>query len=203
MPADLDRPRDGDITELLAAWRAGNPGAVDALFPLVYRELRVMARRQLGYDARQATLGPTALVHEAYLKLVDHTQANVQDRHHFFAVAARAMRQILVDYVRNRRAHKRGGGQVGQLDTDSVPVDAQVFELLAIDRALTRLEALDERLGRLVELRVFGGLSVEEAAGALGISERTVKRDWQKARAFLFHELSPRQPESEQSGGTT
>jgi RNA polymerase sigma factor (TIGR02999 family) len=136
-------------------------------------------------------MGATALVHEAYLKLVDHTQANVQDRHHFFAVAARAMRQILVDYVRNRRARKRGGGHVGPLDTDSVPIDAQVFELLAIDRALTRLEALDERLGRLVELRVFGGLSVEEAADALGISERTVKRDWHKARAFLFHELSP------------
>jgi RNA polymerase sigma factor (TIGR02999 family) len=191
MPADFERPHDGDITELLAAWRAGRPGAVDTLFPLVYRELRAMARRQLGANAGQATLGPTALVHEAYLKLVDHTQANVQDRHHFFAVAARAMRQILVDYVRNRRARKRGGGQVGPLDTDSVPVDAQVFELLAIDRALTRLEALDERLARLVELRVFAGLSVEEAAEALGISERTVKRDWQKARAFLFHELRP------------
>jgi RNA polymerase sigma factor (TIGR02999 family) len=92
--------------------------------------------------------------------------------------------------VRTRRARKRGGGQVGHLETDSVPVDAQVFELLAIDRALTRLETLDERLGRLVELRVFGGVSVEEAAAALGVSERTVKRDWQKARAFLFHELS-------------
>jgi RNA polymerase sigma factor (TIGR02999 family) len=190
MPADIERPHDGEITELLAAWRDGRPGAVDALFPLVYRELRVMARRQLGHNAGQATLGPTALVHEAYLKLVDHTQAQVQDRHHFFAVAARAMRQILVDYVRTRRARKRGGGQVGHLETDSVPVDAQVFELLAIDRALTRLETLDERLGRLVELRVFGGVSVEEAAAALGVSERTVKRDWQKARAFLFHELS-------------
>jgi RNA polymerase sigma factor (TIGR02999 family) len=191
MPADLDRPRDGDITGLLAAWRAGDPGAVDALFPLVYRELRGIARRQLGRDAGQATLGATALVHEAYLKLVDHTQANVQDRHHFFAVAARAMRQILVDYVRRRRASKRGGGQVEALDTDGVPVDAQVFELLAIDRALTRLETIDARLGQLVELRVFAGLSVSEAADAMGVSERTVKRDWQKARAFLFHELSP------------
>lgn len=191
MPGDLARPPDGAITELLAAWRAGDPGAVDALFPLVYRELRGIARRQLGPAAGQSTLGPTALVHEAYLKLVDHTQANVQDRHHFFAVAARAMRQILVDYVRRRRARKRGGGNVSPLETDGVPVDAQVFELLAIDRALTRLETMDPRLGQLVELRVFGGLSVIEAADAMGISERTVKRDWQKARAFLFHELTP------------
>jgi RNA polymerase sigma factor (TIGR02999 family) len=191
MPADLDRTPDGDITQLLAAWRAGDPGAVDALFPLVYRELRGIARRQLGRDANQATLGPTALVHEAYLKLVDHTQAQVQDRHHFFAVAARAMRQILVDHVRRRRARKRGGGQVARLETDGVPVDAQVFELLAIDRALTRLEGLDPRLGQLVELRVFAGLSTVEAAEAMGISERTVKRDWQKARAFLFQELAP------------
>jgi RNA polymerase sigma factor (TIGR02999 family) len=196
MPADLDRPRDGAITELLAAWRAGDPGAVDSLFPLVYRELRGIARRQLGPSAGQATLGATALVHEAYLKLVDHTQANVQDRHHFFAVAAKAMRQILVDYVRRKRAQKRGAGQVDRLETDGVAVDAHVFELVAIDRALSRLEALDPRLVQLVELRVFAGLSVVEAAEAMSISERTVKRDWQKARAFLCHELAASQEPS-------
>lgn len=196
MSVDLGQPGERDVTELLAAWRAGDAGAVDALFPLVYAELRRIAGRQVGRSIGQATVGATALVHEAYIKLVDHTRAQVQDRHHFFAVAAKAMRQILVDYVRRRGARKRGGNRIERLDTDGVSVDAQVFELLAIDRALARLESIDARLGELVELRVFAGLSVPEAADAMGLSERTVKRDWQKARAFLVHELAPSTPQS-------
>src|SRR2546425_322834 len=136
-------------------------------------------------------LNTTTLIHEAYLKFVDQSQVEVQDRHHFFAMAAKAMRHILVDEARRRGAQKRGGrvDAVPLEDGATAAVDRSP-DLVAVDRALERLEAADPRLGRIVELRFFGGLSVEETAGALDLSPRTVKRDWQKARAFLYHELA-------------
>jgi RNA polymerase sigma factor (TIGR02999 family) len=173
--------------------RGGEPDAFHALFPLVYRELRVMAHRQLVKGRPDQLLDTTGLVHEAYLKLVDQTQSTWQDRRHFFAVAATAMRQVIIDAARRRRAQKRGGHvETSVLDEARVGLDGRAEEILAIDEALGRLAELNERLVRVVELRFFGGLSVEEAAQVLDVTERTVKRDWRKARAFLYHQLSGR-----------
>jgi RNA polymerase sigma factor (TIGR02999 family) len=178
------------ITQLLGRLRDGEREALDDLFPLVYQELHGMAHRQLAYRRPGQTIDTTALVHEAYLKLVDQRAAQWQDRNHFFAVAARTMRHILVDYARRRNAQKRGGGQRPiLLDDNDVAVDARAMELLALDDALKHLATLNERLSQVVELRFFGGLSVAETAQVLDISERTVKRDWRKARAFLYHTL--------------
>lgn len=176
----------GDITELLTALRDGDRTALDRLFPLVYAELHDRAHRQLARRRPGDTLSTTALVHEVYLKLTDSAHQSYQDRVHFFAVASRAMRQILVDYARRMTAAKRGGGLAVSLDPDQLGNPGRAEELLALDEALARLEGLDERLARNVEMRFFGGLSVEETAEALGVSPRTVKRDWRKARAFLF-----------------
>ncbi|MBV8201718.1 MAG: sigma-70 family RNA polymerase sigma factor [Acidobacteria bacterium] len=177
-----------DVTQLLAAARGGDPGALDRLFELVYHELRHLARAQLG--AGGETLRATALVHEAYLKIVQGQGATPQDRSHFFAIAARAMRQILVDHSRRRQAQKRGAGVSPEvLDEGKIGAGARQEEILAVDAALTHLERLDARLARLVELRFYAGLSVEETAGALAVSERTVKREWRRARAFLYREL--------------
>lgn len=188
-PVDRDDHLSASITQLLVDWRAGQPDAFNRLLPLVYDELRVIARRQRRRSSSNETLNTTALVHEAYLKLVDHTRLRLNDRVHFFAVAARAMRQILVDHARRRVAQKRGGGHAVALG-DAAALNADCSNVLAIDLALSRLEAFDVRLGQLIELRVFGGLSVDEAADVLAVSPRTVKRDWQKARAFLARELS-------------
>lgn len=177
----------GEITRLLIAWRDGSPGAHGELFPLVYDELRNLARGQLHRRPAGETLRPTALVHEAYLKLVDQTRVRVNDREHFFALAAKAMRQILVDHARRRSAQKRGGGAVRTtLNENETPVELKSAEMLALDDALSRLESLEPRLAQVVELRFFGGLTVEEVGGALDLSSRTVKRDWRKARAFLY-----------------
>lgn len=172
--------------------RNGDDTAMDRLFPLVYREFHDRAHRQLVQRRPGDTLSTTALVHEAYLKLVDASNRSYRDRVHFFAVASRAMRQILVDYARRSAAHKRGGGRVVTLEPDAIGNPDRAEELVALDEALERLERLDPRLVRTVELRFFGGLSVEETADALGVSPRTVKRDWQKARAFLFHAIQSR-----------
>jgi RNA polymerase sigma factor (TIGR02999 family) len=167
--------------------------AVDALMPVVYAELRVLAHHQLGRIRPDATLGTTALVHEAYVKLVDQSRATIRDRKHFFTVAALAMRQIVVDYARRCAAQKRGGGAahalIEEFDGSAVPVEAQASALVALDDALTRLSHLDERLARVVELRFFGGLSVEDVAETLEVSTATVKRDTRTARAFLVREL--------------
>ena len=179
----------GEITGLLAALRDGDRTALDRLFPLVYRELHDRAHRQLARRRPGDTLSTTALVHEAYLKLTDSAHQTYADRVHFFAVASRAMRQILVDYARRMTAAKRGGGLAVSFDPDQLGDPGRAEELVALDEALTRLEGLDERLARTVEMRFFGGLSVEEAADALGVSPRTVKRDWRKARAFLFEAI--------------
>lgn len=184
---------DDGVTELLAAWRAGDRGAVNRLMPLVYDELRRIARRHSGGPDR--TLRTTALAHEAYLKLAAHSRLAVQDRQHFFAIAAKAMRQLVVDHARRRTAGKRGGdAPVLTLEDFEIPVNDRACEMLALDEALERLSALDETLSRIVELRFFAGLSVEEIATALDCSTRTVKRDWRKARAFLHRELASKNP---------
>lgn len=179
-----------DITGLLVAWRAGDEAAFDRLFPLVYDELRSIAHRQLGRERSDHTLGTTALVHEAYLKLVDQTRARLTDRAHFYAVAARAMRRILVDYARRHRALKRGGpaGQIS-LDDSGLPADQRADTLVALDEALTRLADVDPRVSQVVECRFFGGLTEEETAEALAVTARTVRRDWVKAKGWLRREL--------------
>ncbi len=176
-----------EITGLLAAARGGDRSALDRLFPLVYAHLRERAHGQLRRLRPGETLSTTALVHEAYLKLVDASRQEFHDRQHFFAVASRAMRQILVDYARRARAGKRGAGQApAALELDHLPDPGRAEELVALDEALVELERLDPRLARIVELRFFGGLSVEETGEALELSPRTVKRDWRKARAVLY-----------------
>jgi RNA polymerase sigma factor (TIGR02999 family) len=158
----------------------------------VYQELHALAHRQLNRGPRDGTLSTTTLVHEAYLKLGDHERLELHDRGHFFALAARAMRQIVLDGARRHAADKRGGGlRRIELEDGKIACEERATEILALDGALEKLEALDPRLAAVVELRFYGGLSVEEAAEALGSSPRTIKRDWQKARAFLFRELTP------------
>lgn len=181
-----------EATALLLELRSGDAAAADVLFPLLYDELREIAHRQLRRERSSHTLSTTALVHEAYERLVDHTRTGWEDRAHFCAVAARAMRHVLVDYARRRSALKRGGGQRPlPLDEGRVAVDEQAELLLSLDQALDRLGALSERLGRVVEMRYFGGMTEEETAEALGVSVRTVRRDWVKAKAWLFRELYP------------
>jgi RNA polymerase sigma factor (TIGR02999 family) len=181
---------EATITQLLAAWRHGNRDAIHQLMPLVYQDLRAIARRQFG-GRKDGTLQTTALVHEAYLKLAKHSHLSVQDRHHFFALAAKAMRQLVVDHARKRLADKRGGQvPVVTLDDVNVAVMSRAAEIVALDDALDRLEQLDESLAKIVELRFFAGLSVEETANVVGCSPRTVKREWRKARAILHAELA-------------
>jgi len=191
-------PTPGEVTQLLAAVRQGDRSAMDRLMTLVYDELRAVARRQLRRLRLGQTLDTTVLVHEAYLRLVDQAGASWQDRAHFLSVAGVAMRHILVDAARRRVAKKRGGEGVrislDELGPDQGGTDAsrQAVEILDLDEALTSLAARNERLSRLVELRFFAGLTEEETAQTLGISERTVRRDWLKARAILFHTLRGR-----------
>ncbi len=181
---------DADITGLLLAWRAGDAGAPDRLFPLVYDELRRIAHQQLGRERSGHTLDTTALVHEAYLKLVDQTRVEWADRSHFFAVASQAMRRILVDYARRYRTEKRGGAPRRVSLTDAMLVAEQRADtLLALDEALRELAGLDKRLSQVVECRFFGGLTEEETAEALGITARTVRRDWTKAKGWLHRAL--------------
>lgn len=180
----------GDVTDLLVAYREGDREAFEQLVPLVYHDLRRIAHRQLARRRPGATLDTTALVHETYLKLVDQARVSVSDRAHFFALAARAMRQVIVDYARQRSAAKRGGGKVAvTLDRIQVPVAEQADLMLAIDQALSRLTDLNERLTRVFECRFFVGLSEEETAEALDLSLRTVQRDWMKSKAWLRTEL--------------
>jgi RNA polymerase sigma factor (TIGR02999 family) len=180
-----------DLTELLLAWSGGDEGALAALAPLVEAELRRIARRHLARERRRDTLQTTALVNEAYLRLIDQTRMRWQNRAHFFAIAAQAMRRILVSAARARCAEKRGGraGAISLEETGEVPVD-RAAELVALDEALQTLAELDPRRARVVDLRYFGGLSVQEAAEVLGVSAETVMRDWKRARAWLATELA-------------
>ena len=184
-----------DITSLLAAVGEGDQAAFDRLFSRVYAELRRLASRQLQASPPQQTLATTALVHEAYLKLSADARWSTRDRSHFFALAARAMRQILIDHARRRTRQKRGGvGAPLSLDMAEIPVLDRAEELLALDEALERLAAVDPELARLVEWRFFAGLSVEEIASTLEVSDRTVKRQWRVARAFLYQQLAVPEP---------
>lgn len=184
-----DPPGPGEATRLIRQVREGRPEAFDRLVGVVYDELKAVAGRQLRRERPDHTLHATALVHEAYLKLVDNTRLPVQDRAHFLAVAARAMRQILVDHARRRNAGKRGGDwERTTLSAGHASFELDPAELLALDAAL---EALEERQRQVVEYRFFGGMEETEVAEVLGISERTVRRDWAKARAWLYRTLYP------------
>ena len=183
-----------DITRLLHEWRGGNAEALQRLIPLVYGELHTLASRYLSHERRDHTLQTTALVHEAYLKLAGQRDVDWQNRAHFFGIAAQLMRRILVDHARRDRRKKRGGGAphipLDDLDPPSAAPAVDAADAFSIDRALTRLEALDPQQGRVVELRYFGGMTVEETAEVMGVSPATVKRDWSVARAWLYRELA-------------
>jgi len=179
-----------EITDLLLRMRGGDPQAMDRLFPLVYEDLRRLAHAQLRRERPGHTLGTTGLVHETYFRLIDQTRAEWRDRGHFLVLASLAMRRILVDYARRNRAARRGGGSIRfTLDAD-VPAAERGELLLALDEALERLAAVDRRLSQVVECRYFGGLTEQETADVLGVTRRTVQRDWAKARGWLYLEMN-------------
>lgn len=180
-----------DVTRLLADWSQGDQGALNELMPLVYQELHRLASIYLRRERPDHTLQSTALVHEAFLRLVDQTRVEWRNRAHFFGVAAQMIRRILVDYARTRRRRKRGGDACKlSLDEAIAAAESKDIDLLALDEALEKLAALDPQQSRIVELRFFGGLSIEETAEVLGISPATVKRDWMMARAWLYQNLA-------------
>jgi RNA polymerase sigma factor (TIGR02999 family) len=188
----VDAPRARkDVTELLARWNDGDVAARDALIPLVYNELRRLAKRHLAGQRSSHTLQATALVHEAYLRLVSRKPAQLQNRGHFFALAAQMMRQILVDHARARNAAKRGGGTlIVVLEQEPGAEPAINLDIIGLDTAMKRLAELDPRQSQIVELRFFGGLSIEEAARVVDISPATAKREWATARVWLHHALA-------------
>jgi RNA polymerase sigma factor (TIGR02999 family) len=187
----LQRGPSNQVTELLVRWRGGDKAALDMLMPLVYSELRKIAGHYLQNERTEHTLQSTALVHEAYVRLTEQQLPQWQNRAHFFAVAAQIMRQILVDYARSHRASKRGG-DVYKLALEDAEEQPQVLDvdIVALDDALKTLSEMDSQQSRVVELKFFGGLSIEDTAEVLGISSSTVKRDWITARAWLFRELN-------------
>jgi RNA polymerase sigma-70 factor, ECF subfamily len=187
----MTTPLPEEVTDLLLAWGRGDRSALDRLIPLVYEELRRLAHRYMGQERPGHTLQTTALVNEAYLRLIDASRVRWQNRAHFFAVSAQLMRRILVDFARAHRNLKRGGAaQQVSLD-EALPVAREPdADLVALDEALTALAAIDPRQARAVELRFFGGLSVDEAAEVLKVSPETVHRDWRVAKAWLLRELS-------------
>jgi RNA polymerase sigma-70 factor, ECF subfamily len=180
----------GEVTSLLAAWGKGDQSALNKLMPLVYAELHRIARRVWSQQQHNNTLQPTALIHEAYLKLAKAESASFQDRCHFFAVASTAMRQILVNHAKSHLAAKRGGGAANvSLDEVQQAVDREAAEIVSLHEALEALQAVDPRKSKVVEMRYFGGLSIEETAEALGVSIGTVNRDWRLARSWLIREM--------------
>jgi RNA polymerase sigma factor (TIGR02999 family) len=180
-----------EVTALLRAWAAGEPGAADRLVPVVYQQLRHRAAAYLRGERRNHTLQPTALVHEAYLRLADQEQSIWRNRAQFFGLASQMMRRILVDHARRRNMHKRSGEWLRvSLSDHALPGPAVDFDVLALDELLVRLAAFDVRKSRLVELRYFGGLSLDETAGVLDIAPRTVEREWRVARAWLHSQLT-------------
>lgn len=181
-----------DITQILLRWNEGEEQALDELVPLVYRELHNIAHRYLRRESETRTLQTTALVHEAYLKLVDQKRAKWQNRAQFYGVAAEIMRRILIDNARKRLRHKRGGGAVKiSIDAGTVDVsDERAGELVALDEALKKLAEIEPDKAKLVELRYFGGLSIEETAEILGVSTATVTRQWRVVKAWLYDEIS-------------
>lgn len=187
----IDRDQTREITALLEAHSSGDPDALDRLMPLVYDDLRAIAHGRLAMERPDHTLDTTDIVHEAYLKLVDQDTATWRDRAHFFAVSSRVIRNLLIDYARERNAAKRGGGAIRlPLDEQLAGETPRTIELLALDEALTALGRHDERLERVVECRFFGGMTVKETAETLGVSVSTTERDWRRARAYLYEVLS-------------
>jgi RNA polymerase sigma factor (TIGR02999 family) len=191
-PSGRDRADTQPITELLLELRHGQTGAVDRLYPLVYEELRRVAHRAIRGERTGHTLGTTGLVHEAYIRLADQSRLEYHDRGHFYGIAARAMRRILVDYARRHSAAKRGGAdrRVIELDDALLGVEDRADALLELDEALTALEAVDPRLAQVVQCRFFGGLTEEETGEVLGVTARTVRRDWLKAKGWLHRKLT-------------
>ena len=187
---NLQRGPSNQVTELLVRWRGGDKAALDSLMPLVYGELRQIARRYLSNERSEHTLQSTALVHEAYVRLTQQDVPHWQNRAHFFGVSAQLMRQILVDYARSHKASKRGGN-VCKLALDEAEEQPQAadVDIVALDDALNSLAEMDAQQSRVVELKFFGGLSIEDTAEVLGVSPSTVKRDWVTARAWLYREL--------------
>jgi RNA polymerase sigma factor (TIGR02999 family) len=192
---DLQVTGSHSVTQLLLSFRGGDRGAFDRLVPLLYDDLRVIARRQLRRRSPGATLNTTGLVHEVYLKMADQDRLDARDRSHFLAISARAMRQVIADYARRRTAAKRGGPN-DPLPLDEAPqlADGQARWLVEVDQALDRLGARNQRLAQVVECRFFAGYSEEETATALDVSLRTVQRDWMRARAWLKEELGGAPP---------
>jgi len=187
----MTTPAPEEVTQLLVAWSKGDQSALEQLMPLVYDELRRLARQYMRREPAEHTLQTTALVNEAYLRLIEQKEVRWQNRAHFFALSSQLMRRILVGMARTRHAHKRGGtAQQVALEEALVISDERAAELVALDDALTALQALDPRRSRVVELRYFGGLSVEETAEVLQISPETVMREWKRAKAWLYNELS-------------
>ncbi len=178
------------ITQLLQAWRNGESSALDELLPLVHRELHKIAANYMRRQPRDHSLQATALVNEAYLRLVDSDKVNWQDRHHFYAICSQLMRRVLVDIARRRLSQKRGGDRLQVTLEDHLAVsDDKQADIVALDDALKRLAVLSTRQSQIVEMRYFGGLTDEQIAETLGVSSRTIRRDWNVARAFLYREL--------------
>jgi RNA polymerase sigma-70 factor (ECF subfamily) len=184
-------PSPEEITGLLLDWGNGDKAALDRVIPLVYQELRRLAHRQMRRERAGDTLQTTALINEAYLRLVDYSRVRPRDRAHFFAIAAQAMRRILIERARSRRSSKRGsGGQKVSLDEAADVSNERAADLVALDEALTNLAAFDPRKAQIVELKYFGGLTIEETAEVLEVSTPTVERDWQMAKIWLHREVS-------------
>lgn len=183
------------VTQLLINWRNGDKAALDQLMPLVYEELRRLARRFMGRERRDHTLQTSALINEAYLRLVDRETANWQNRAHFFAVAAQVMRNILIDHARSYHYEKRrGGAQKVPLDDAMIFTEERAAELVALDDALTSLAAVDPRKSQIIELRFFGGLNIDETAEMIGLSPTTVQREWRAAKAWLQRFMDGKDP---------
>jgi RNA polymerase sigma factor (TIGR02999 family) len=186
----MSKLEQNEITGLLVAWGDGDESALERLIPLVYAELRQLAHRYMSHERPGHTLQTTALVNEAYLRLVDWKEAQWQNRAHFFAVSAQMMRRILVDFARDRQYLKRGGGALRvSLGEATAIAECRSSDLVALDEALTALTEMDRRKGQVVEMRFFGGLSVKEVAEVMKVSEETVMRDWRLAKVWLFREL--------------
>lgn len=187
----MDGAPQNEVTRILHDWSGGDREAPERLMPFVYGELRRLARIFLARERGAHTLQPTALVHEAYLRLVDQRHVNWQNRAHFYGIAASMMRRVLIDYARAHATEKRGGGAVRlSIDDVQIPLEQRAAGLLALDEALERLAQMDERKCKVIEMRFFAGLSDEEIAEVLGVTTRTVLRDWKTARLWLYRELS-------------
>ncbi|HRI05155.1 MAG TPA: sigma-70 family RNA polymerase sigma factor [Pyrinomonadaceae bacterium] len=187
----MGEPRSAEITQILQDWNGGNADAKERLLPFVYDELRRQARFLMSSERSNHTLQPTALVHEAFMRISEQSGIDWQNRGHFYGIASRLMRQILVDHARSHAAVKRGSNAVHfSIDDVQIPVEERAHSILCLDEVLERLEQFDEQQAKIVEMRFFGGLSNAEIAETLGISERTVGRDWQTARLWLYRELN-------------